>query len=339
MHVIRPIRHTDFEAFVHMAQSASIGITNLPKNPDLLKKKLEDSLKAFAEERSTPSPDCYLFVLEHPETGVGGVAGLFSQTAVKVPEFFFMIEKISLPRFHPAVPAEMPLLLPVIEQNGPSEICSLFLAHNARKAGLGRLLSLSRFLFMAAFPQRFQETVTALMRGYFDAEGRSPFWEGVGRKFLDVDFLTLLRLREGSDEFVRNILPKYPMYAPLLSSEAQAAIGRVHPNTLPALTMLQHEGFIETGQIDFFDAGPRIKATSRNIRTVRESRVATVRAIVPSFQGEFYLICNSRLDFRAIIAPLILQDEGITQGITLGSDAAEALMVKTGDTIRYVTPR
>lgn len=335
MHFIRPIRRTDFEAFVQMAQSASIGITNLPKNPDLLKKKIEDSLKAFDEKRNTPSQECYLFVLDHPETGVGGVAGLFSKTAVNIPEFFFAIEMASLPRFHPAVPVEMPLLRPLIEHNGPSEICSLFLAHAGRKSGLGRLLSLSRFLFMAAFPQRFQESVTALMRGYFDEEGRSPFWEGLGRKFLDIDFITLLRMREGGDEFVRNMLPEHPIYVRLLSLEAQGALGRVHPNTLPALDMLQHEGFTDTGQVDFFDAGPRIKATTRSVRAIRESRTATFSVTMPPFQGENFLIANCQLEFRAVMAPLIMQESGIA----LGTDVAEALMVKPGDRIRYVAPR
>lgn len=335
MHYIRPIRQTDFEAFVQMAQSASIGITNLPKNPNLLRKKIEGSLKAFSDERAAPSQECYLFVLDHPETGVSGVSGLFSKTAVTAPEFFFTLEKASLTHFHPAVPAEMPLLRPMIEQNGPSEICSLFLARTERTSGLGRLLSFSRFLFMAAFPQRFQETVTALMRGYFDEEGRSPFWEGVGRKFLDVDFPTLLRLREAGDEFVRDMLPQYPIYAALLSPNAQAAIGRVHPNTQPALAMLQREGFTDTGQVDFFDAGPRIKASIRSIRAHRDSRIATVSATMPPFQGENYLISNCRLDFRAVMAPLIVQENGIA----IGNDAADALMVKQGDTIRYVPPR
>lgn len=336
MHFIRPIRTSDFEVFVQMAQSASIGITNLPKNPDLLRKKIEDSLQAFAHEKNAPSRECYLFVLDHPETGVSGVAGLFSKTAVMAPEFFFTIEKASLPRFHPAVPAEIHLLRPVIEQNGPSEICSLFLAHSGRHSGLGRLLSLSRFLFMAAFPKRFQESVTALMRGYFDDQGRSPFWEGLGRKFLDIDFITLLRLREGGDEFVRSMLPQYPIYVSLLSPEAQAALGKVHPNTMPALGMLHHEGFTDAGQVDFFDAGPRVKASVGSIRSIRESRLATVSDIVPySSEGTHYLIGNLRLDFRAVMAPLKLQDSGIA----LGADAAQALMVKQGDTVRYVAPR
>lgn len=333
MHIIRPIQQSDIDAFVQMAQSASIGITNMPKNPDILRRKIEESLRAFSEERLAPKQECYLFILEHPEHGIGGVAGLFSKTAVKAPEFIYSIESAPIPRFHPAVSAEMPILRPQVIQNGPSEICSLFLSRAERKSGLGRLLSLSRFLFLAAFPKRFEESVTALMRGYFDAEGHSPFWEGVGRRFLDIDFVTLLRLREDGEEFARDILPKYPLYVKLLSPEAQAAIGRVHPNTLPALEMLQQEGFTDMRQIDFFDAGPRIEARTSSIRTIRESRAATVASLVPHFEAEpHYLVSNDRLNFRAVICPLILQGDTIA----LSEKAAEALQIKKGEKIRYV---
>jgi arginine N-succinyltransferase len=337
MDIFRPIRRTDFDAFVQMAQSASIGITNMPKNPDLLLKKIEESLKAFGEERAAPVQECYLFVLENLATGqVGGISGLFAKTGMHAPEFFFGIEMATLARFHPAVPLEMPLLRPLVLQNSPSEICSLFLSRTIRKAGLGRLLSLSRFLFIASFPKRFDETVTALMRGYFDAEDRSPFWEGVGRKFLDVDFLALLRLREGGEEFVRDILPQYPLYVRLLSQEAQSAIGRVHANTLPALQMLKQEGFSDMRQVDFFDAGPRLAARCSSIRTIRESCVATVGSIVTHFEGEpQFLICNGKLDFRAVVSPVIQQGNQVA----LSDRVAHALEVKEGDQVRYVTAR
>lgn len=328
MEVIRPIQQSDQEAFVKLAQSASIGMTSMPKNPDLLAKKIEESLKAFSEGKES-----YLFVLENLQTKqVEGVAGLLSRTNV---EYFFEIKEMPLPHFHPAVLKELKLLFPVTHQKGPSEICALFLAHTCRKTGLGRLLSLSRFLFLAAFPQRFDTTVTALMRGYFDLENRSPFWEGVGRKFLDVDFVTLLRLREEGEEFVKSILPQYPLYVPLLAQGAQSAIGHVHTHTLPAMKMLLHEGFLETKRIDFFDGGPQIAAATASIRTIRESRVGPVGAIVQQLQeGPDFLISNEQLNFRAVMSPLLVQEK-----ITLSAQVAEALQVKEGDKIRYVCAR
>lgn len=333
MHFIRPIELKDHSTFVEMAQSASIGITSLPKNSELLLKRIEDSNKAFL----TPAESHhYLFVLENGKISkVEGVAGILSKTAVQAPEFFFRIEKQSIPQFHPEVCQEHLILHPSVLKNGPTEIGSLFLSRENRKAGLGRLLSFSRFLFMAAFCDRFDPTVTALMRGYFNSENQSPFWEGVGRKFFNLDFPTLLHLREKGEEFVTNFFPKYPIYASLLHHSAQAVIGQIHPHTAPALKMLQQEGFQLTGQIDFFDAGPEIASPLNSIRTVRESRVAVFESVEAISEKEKpYLISNERLNFRATWAPLVLKESSVR----LSQETAQVLQIKEGDAIRYVAP-
>ena len=58
---------------------------------------------------------------------------------------------------------EIQVLHLVRQHSGPCEICSLFLAPEHRRAGgnLSRLLSLSRFLFMAEFAKTFEPTVIA----------------------------------------------------------------------------------------------------------------------------------------------------------------------------------
>ena len=45
-------------------------------------------------------------------------------------------------------------------------------------------------------------------------------------------------------------------------------IGRVHPNTEPALAMLKAEGFSYQGYVDIFDAGPAIEAETDKIRAI-----------------------------------------------------------------------
>ena len=41
---------------------------------------------------------------------------------------------------------------------------------------------------MAEFRERFPAQVMADLRGYFDEQGRSPFWEAIGKHFFDMDF-------------------------------------------------------------------------------------------------------------------------------------------------------
>ncbi len=50
-------------------------------------------------------------------------------------------------------------------------------------------------------------------------------------------------------------------------------IGRVHPNTEPALGMLKAEGFGFKDYVDIFDGGPLIECATDEIRAVRDSQV------------------------------------------------------------------
>jgi arginine N-succinyltransferase len=61
----------------------------------------------------------------------------------------------------------------VREHNGPAEIGSLFLSPEYRGRDAGRLLQLSRFLFVAEHPDAFEPQVVSELRGVIDAAGRS----------------------------------------------------------------------------------------------------------------------------------------------------------------------
>src|SRR6202012_5011720 len=117
----------------------------------------------------------------------------------------------------------------------------LFLAPAYRKDGNGRLLSMSRFLFMAEHPDYVDPTIIAEMRGVVDDQGHSPFWEAVGRHFFDIDFPTADYLSMVNKRFIADLMPKHPIYITLLPREAQAVIGKVHDQTEPAMAMLQQE--------------------------------------------------------------------------------------------------
>src|SRR5260370_21373981 len=70
-----------------------------------------------------------------------------------------------------------------LDHKGLSEVCTLSLRPEFRRPGRGLLLSLSRFLFMSCFPQRFDERVIAELRGFTNKGGLSPFWQAIGRHF------------------------------------------------------------------------------------------------------------------------------------------------------------
>lgn len=77
----------------------------------------------------------------------------------------------------------LPTLFLSNDHTGSSELCTLFLDPDWRKEGNGYLLSKSRFMFMAAFRDKFNDKVVAEMRGVIDEHGYSPFWQSLGKRF------------------------------------------------------------------------------------------------------------------------------------------------------------
>ena len=172
------------------------------------------------------------------------------------------------------------------DHDGPSELGSLYLHPQFRKAGLGRLLSLSRLLFMARFPQRFRSRVIAEFRGWFDENGRSPFWDQVGqhffeREFDEADFLSGI----GNKEFIKDLMPEYPIYLPLLPEIVQERIGKVHRDTEAAVAILRKEGFKRTNAVDIFDAGPMFECKLSQLRITRSVRQLSTVALDASIIG------------------------------------------------------
>ena len=112
-----------------------------------------------------------------------------------------------------------------------------------------------------------------------DDEGHSAFWDAVGSIF-GIDLVKAGTLSMVNKKFIAEPGDApVPAGVPLLPPAAQAVIGQVHPETRPALKLLQSEGFRITDMVDIFEAGPMVSA-ERRFRTVRESGRAFVGEIV-----------------------------------------------------------
>lgn len=331
-YVIRPIKESDFEFFKKFAFQAALGITNLPKNEERLKEHLELAVNSFSKSESNQKA-FYLFALEESESKkVGGICGIFSRTGNGTPFYYYNISSVKLQKTFKESSDEIAILEPIVYTSGPSEICSLYLDFDFRKEGLGKLLSLSRFHFIASFRERFTDTIFAEMRGYIDSEGNSPFWNVIGRTFLDIDFKTLMAWRDSGVQVAPHIFPKYPIYIPFLPSSAKEVIGKVHPNTEPALHMLLKQGFSFSQEIDFYDAGPKITVETDEIQTIKESQLKLVTRIEKlSPNTKSTLISNTRFDFRACYGALSIESDGLI----LDEEAAKLLEVNKGDKIRF----
>ncbi|HLS28008.1 MAG TPA: arginine N-succinyltransferase [Opitutales bacterium] len=331
--IIRPVRENDYEAFLELATLTGGALTNIPKDPEIVRARVEDSERSFDLRTERPGSHRYLFFLEDRESGeIAGTCGIISKVGGFQPFYTYEIrnERFSYPPLE--IDHEVKILSPKINHDGPSEICCLFLRPEFRRSGLGRLLSLSRFHFMGAFPRRFDKNVLAELRGTTE-DRSSPFWDGVARHFFKMDFREADYLSGLDDkEFIAELMPKHPLYLPLLPPEAVAAIGQPHRDAVPALKVLLGEGFRYQNQIDIFDAGPIVESPLTSIRTIQKRREARVEKIADDLpDSDQMLLSNAQIDFRACIGRVAENGESVS----IDRATAEALKIEKGHTVAF----
>jgi arginine N-succinyltransferase len=333
MNLIRPIRPSDLDSLLRIAESAGAGFTSLPPVREFLQQKIELSERSFAAEVAAPGHERYLFVLEDTHSGViGGCCAVEAACGLDEPFYNYRVGLTVHASREMNVYNRTPTLYLSNDYTGTSVLCSLFLTPQFR-GGAGRLLSKCRFLFMAQFAGRFADKVIAEMRGVSDENGHSPFWEGLGRHFFSIDYDRAEHIvGMGNKAFIAELMPKHPIYTVLLSPEAREVMSQVHAATRPALHLLEQEGFRYQGYIDIFDGGPTVEAPLAEIRTIRHSALlkAAVGAHAPPGGGP-YLIANTQLrDFRCALAELS-PDE---RQAALVPELARALQVQDGEDVR-----
>lgn len=329
MLLIRPIRESDLPALVELAGAAGIGMTSLPGDVELLRGKIELSLSSFAapHDPAQPRETQFLFVAEDLDTGaLAGTTAIKSGIGLSDPFYSYRLDKIVHASPQLGVHKVMPTLYLSNDYTGAAELASLLLAPGYRSGGNGHLLSKCRFLFLAQHALRFPSTLIADMRGVSDAQGRSPFWEALGQHFFSMDFPLADRLSGSrSKAFIAELMPRHPIYVPLLPADAQAVIAQVHDNTRPALKLLEAEGFRHKGYVDIFDAGPTLEAELGQIRAVAQSQVGACEMADLPEDTPLHLVATTAWDaFHCVLAPAQWQGDvwrvGTAQARALGCD-------------------
>ncbi|WP_439859114.1 arginine N-succinyltransferase [Pseudomonas sp. MBLB4136] len=331
--IVRPVRSADLPALIDLARSTGAGLTTLPANEERLAHRVGWAEKAFRGDAERGDAD-YLFVLEDDAGQVVGISAVAGAVGLREPWYNYRVGLTVSASQELNIHRQIPTLFLANDLTGNSELCSLFL-HAQHRSGLnGRLLSKARFLFIAEFRELFGDKVIAEMRGMSDANGRSPFWECLGRHFFKMEFSQADYLTGvGNKAFIAELMPKFPLYTCFLSEEARAVIGRVHPDTEPALAMLKGEGFHYQGYVDIFDAGPAIEAETAKIRAVRDSQVLVLAVGTPGDDATPFVIHNrKRADCRITAAPARLA----AGTLVVDPLTAKRLQLAAGDLVRAV---
>ena len=332
MLVVRPAMPVDLDFLLELAILSGPGFTSLPEDPDQLSERLDLSRDSFA---GTIGRDAcwYTVMLEETETGdVDGIASVKAAVGLNRPFFSFRVVSNTQSSPSLSIRLEQRTLVLVNECTGWTEVGSLFLKADRRKGGAGRLLSQSRYMLIGAEPDRFNENVLAELRGVFTPDGACPFWDHVAHKFFPMDFDEADRMTGSTDkQFILDLAPRHPIYVDLLPEAARSVIGKVHPQGVPAMALLESEGFRPNGLVDIFDAGPTVACGRDNIRTVRDARTLTV-AIAHEVEAELpsLISTDSVVDFRAVRQKAAIDGDTAT----VSAEVADALRVKAGDVVR-----
>lgn len=336
-YVMRPSRLDDLPALMELADLSGPGFTSLPVDEPILKERLDKSDRAFNGRLEKIEYGKYLLMMEDARTGeVVGCSAVKAGTGIDQPFFNYRIITLSQSS-HAAgnMRFDMDALVLTNEYVGYTEVGTLFLKANHRGGGAGRLAAQSRYLLMATDPARFGDKVLAELRGVIDANGISPFWECLGRHFFRMDFDEADRLSATTDnQFICDLMPKYPVYVDLLPPEAREVIGRCHSEGVGAYKLLQWEGFEFDRTVDIFDGGPLVAVQRRHLRTIRESRVVALNLAeggldATARQG---LVSTDRLpDFRVSQAEVQLTGE---ETAVTTQDVFDKLKIRPGDRCR-----
>jgi arginine N-succinyltransferase len=338
--LLRPVSMGDLDALEALAGLTGFGLTTIPRDRAVLERRIRQSEHAFAKVDPHPGPEAYLFVMEDlSRQQVVGTCGVMSKTGGFEPFYAYRVEKAVRASQELNIRKVIPTLHLVTEHNGPCEIGSLFLHPQARGQHIGRLLSMMRFVYLAQFPAFFDQTVIAEMRGVIDEQGRSPFWDALGRHFFDIEFVKADYLSLVNKRFIADLMPRHPIYIPLLPESAQAVIGQVHDQTAPALHILQQEGFAFSGMVDIFEAGPVVLCELPAIRAVAESRLDAVASLTdddPTDSPYLSIIATPDRNMRGC-GGVVQRLEA--RSVAISKRCAEMLGLGVGDLVRHVKLR
>ena len=304
---VRAARADDLDALLELAGLTGGGFTNLPHDRSALENRIAWSSQSYATPVVDPDDEMYLLVLEHRPSGrIVGTSCLFSRLGVRWPFYSYKLTALSMQSRELGRTFRTEVLHLVNDFDGASEVGGLFLHPDFRTGGLGRLLARSRYMFVAMHRARFGARMLAELRGRIKPDGSSDFWNGLAGRFFGMSFQEADHFNGiNGNQFIADLMPKYPVYVAMLPEAARACLGEPHDAGRAAQKMLIAEGFAFNGYVDIFDGGPTMDTRTDLLRAIREAAPATVAHGEAGTDAR--LVCSGKLSaFRCAAVPASL---------------------------------
>ena len=339
MLILRPIETDDIEDLLVLADQ--LDSMNLPADRDFLMARIHASIRSFTCQLEAGEPGTYVFVLEDLETGrcIGSSMILAKHGVPGAPYFWFEVSTEERRSNELGKHFQHTKLRLRSTEDGPTEIGGLILdpAYRRHPEKCGKALSIVRFAFIGAHPDRFEREVIAEMLSPFEESGENLLWEAFGSRFTGLNYREADHLSARNKQFIIDLFPRDPVYATLFPENVQKSIGQPNDTAVAAVRILEKVGFRNLNQVDPFDGGPYYGAARDAIASVRERRELVLpgqpRDAADARGGPLALIsAESRRGFRAVVTPL--DEEGAP---LVPKQAREALGVASGDRVS-VTP-
>ena len=342
--IIRSARLADLPALMELSSSLPGGMTSMPCNQDSWQKKLQLVERSFTARPVPKAVDeaIYFFILEDPATGaIAGTCGMHTGVGLNKPFYNYKLSRHMSKSEQLGITVNSNTLNLCNDFTGETELVSLFLKPQYRQGKIGQFLSRTRFMFIRDFSEYFAKVVFAEIRGWLDAEGNSPFWDNLGKKFFDMPFLRADFISAVNGyQFISDLMPRFPVYLELLPQEAVDVIGQPNRDSVAAKKILEREGFQYQGLVDIFDAGPVVQCEQNRIVSVNETNDFRVAQCLPAEQlsdAEDSIISNQKFDdFRAVMGPVKRLEDGQA---AICAAAADSLKIQPGERVSALVLR
>ncbi len=318
---ISPVKPVDVDMLLEMVTRSSGGLSSLQPRREFLLDYINSSVKSFKGEKPIEEPHKYLLGMYHRERLIG-CAAVKTQIGVESPFINFDIIGDGLDQY----------LVASSRFTGATEVGSLFLHPDYRAYGLGKYLAKVRYLLMASESWRFGDTIIAELRGICGPEG-SPLYDHLFKDKLEKTFLEAdTEYYDRNPDALGDIVPIGRVDVSTFPLDVRATIAQPHPSGNAAMRMLQYEGFIFSGTIDLFDAGPIVYAYRDTIRTVLNRRTGAAVPVSSVSGGHPHLISAGTVtDFRAVLCDASAGENGLL----ISDSDYKRLALKPGESVAF----
>lgn len=299
---LRQARRSDLKDLYDLA--SQFVLLNLPANKSRLEEILEKSEASFSGKLSHDQKE-FLFVAEDSEVGkiIGASKIVAKHGTSENPHLFYKIEKKEKFSSELGLGFIHQILKFKEDYDGPTELGGLIVdkSYRRRPEKVGKTISLIRFMYIAAHLEVFQKNLHCELAPPLTSEGRSEFWEALGRRFTGLPYEEADRLSHTNKEFIKSLFPEDELYMTLLESKARLVVGEVGEETRPARALMEKLGFKYKNEVDPFDGGPHLGVATAEAKPINAFKKVKIKFKAPlKPEKDMFLVGGvSNNEFRA----------------------------------------